>query len=74
MKPQNAAAPSKSRGSRSRKLTAELDELQDIKRLLILLLQANKVSQPQIAKTLGITDRQVRRLLNPGGERDDREA
>lgn len=49
-------------------MTSELKELQDIKRLLILLLQANKVAQPEIAKALGITDRQVRRLLNPKAE------
>lgn len=50
-------------------MSDELKELQDIKRLLILLLQANKVSQPEIGKALGISDRQVRNLLNPKGEK-----
>jgi transcriptional antiterminator len=45
-------------------LTGELKELQDIKRLLILLLQANKVSQPEIAKALGVSDRHLRRLMS----------
>lgn len=55
-------------------MSGETKELQDIKRLLILLLQANKVKQPEIAKALGITDRQVRRLINsrerPNAEED----
>ena len=50
-------------------MNEELKELRDIKKLLILLLQANKVSQPEIAKTLGISDRRVRQLLNPKGDK-----
>ena len=46
-------------------MSKELKELQDIKKLLILLLQANKVTQPEIAKTLGISDRRIRQLLSP---------
>lgn len=53
-------------------MSAELKELRDIKRLLILLLEANKVGQQEIADALGISDRRVRQLLNPkGGESDD---
>jgi predicted ArsR family transcriptional regulator len=55
-------------------MNSETKELQDIKKLLMLLLQANKVSQTEIAKALGITDRQVRRLLNPRGEKDAEES
>lgn len=54
-------------------MSAEFKELQDIKRLLILLLQANKVSQPEIAKALGVSDRRVRQLLNPKGEKSAEE-
>jgi biotin operon repressor len=43
-------------------LSAELKELRDIKRLLILLLEANKVSQQDIADALGVSDRRVRQL------------
>jgi len=49
-------------------MSEELKELEDIKRLLILLLQANKVNQTDIGKALGITDRQVRNLLNQKGD------
>lgn len=54
-------------------MSAELKELRDIKRLLILLAQANKVSQQEIAKALGISDRRVRQLINPKGQGDAEE-
>lgn len=54
-------------------MSAELKELRDIKRLLILLLEANKVSQQDIANALGVSDRRVRQLINPGELRETKE-
>jgi predicted transcriptional regulator len=45
--------------------TEQLKELQSIKRLLILLLMKNKVSQEEIAKALGVDQSVVSRLINP---------
>ncbi len=43
----------------------ELEELRDIKKLMILLLEANEVGQDEIAGALGVTQSAVSHLLNP---------
>ena len=40
-----------------------VDEFRDIKKLLVLIAIKNKASQTEVAKILGISDRQVRNLL-----------
>lgn len=44
-------------------------ELRDIKRLLVLLLQANKVDQGTISKALGVSQPAVSQMMNPKGKR-----
>lgn len=51
-------------------MSEELKELRNIKKLLILLLQANKVDQGVIAKTLGVSQPAVSQMLNPKGKND----
>ncbi|MGD0477739.1 MAG: hypothetical protein ABSB29_06195 [Nitrososphaerales archaeon] len=51
----------------------EIDELRDIKKLLILLLKANDVDQRDVARVLGITEGRVSQILNPKGEKDVKE-
>jgi DNA-directed RNA polymerase specialized sigma subunit len=51
-------------------MSEELKELKDIKKLLILLLKANKVDQKEIAAVLGVTEGRVSQLLNPKGKKD----
>jgi predicted XRE-type DNA-binding protein len=48
----------------------ELKELRDIKKLLILLLEANDVDQGEIAGALGVTQSAVSHLLNPKEKKD----
>ena len=53
-------------------MSAELKELRDIKRLLILLLEAHEVNQKEIAAALGNSDRRVRQLVSQqGGDSDE---
>jgi predicted transcriptional regulator len=52
---------------------SETKELRDIKKLLILLLQANKVDQREIAKVLGITQPAISMMLNPKEKKDAKE-
>ena len=51
----------------------ELEELKDIKKLLILLLEANDVDQDDIADALGVTQSAVSHLLNPKEKRHAKE-
>jgi predicted XRE-type DNA-binding protein len=51
-------------------LSEELKELRNIKKLLILLLQANKVDQREIAKVLGLTQQSISLMLNPKGKKN----
>jgi DNA-directed RNA polymerase specialized sigma subunit len=50
-------------------MSEELKELRDIKKLLILLLKANKVDQREIAEVLGLTEGRISQLLNPKGKK-----
>jgi predicted transcriptional regulator len=54
-------------------MSDELRELRNIKKLLILLLQANEVDQGAIAKTLGVSQPAVSQMLNPKGKADAQE-
>ncbi len=54
-------------------MSDELKELRNIKKLLILLLEANKVDQREIAKALGISQPAVSQMLNPKGNKDAEE-
>lgn len=51
----------------------ELKELRDIKKLLILLLEANDVDQRKIAAALGVTQSAISHLVNPKGEKGAKE-
>ena len=51
----------------------ELKELRDIKKLLILLLESQKVDQDEIAKALGVTQSAVSHLINPKGVKGAKE-
>ncbi|MDV3278687.1 MAG: hypothetical protein LYZ69_09545 [Nitrososphaerales archaeon] len=51
-------------------MTDELNELRDIKKLLVLLLQANKVDQGNIAKALGVKQPAVSKMLSRKGKKD----
>ena len=46
-------------------MTEQLEELRAIKKLLILLLLKNKVGQEEIAKTLGVDQSSVSRMVTP---------
>ena len=52
-------------------MTAELKELRNIKRLLILLLQANEVDQKDIAKALRVSQPAVSQMLNSKDAKDE---
>ena len=52
-------------------MTEELKELKNIKKLLILLLQENKVDQKDIARALGVSQPAVSQMLNPKETKDD---
>lgn len=51
-------------------MSEELKELRTIKKLLVLLLSKNKATNVEIAKTLGVDESAVRRMLNPRDERN----
>jgi len=55
-------------------VTEELEELRNIKKLLILLLKANDVDQREVAKVLGVTPGRVSQLMNPKGSPEVEEA
>jgi len=54
-------------------MNEELAELRQIKKLLILLLRANKVDQREIAKVLGVTESAISHMLKPKGKRNAEE-
>ena len=51
-------------------MTEDLKELRNIRKLLILLLTANKVDQGEIAKVLGVKQPAISKMLNPKEEKD----
>ncbi len=55
------------------KVSEELKELRNIRKLLILLLRANEVGQDEIAKALGVTQPAISQMLNPKGKKDAEE-
>ncbi len=55
-------------------MSDELRELRNIKKLLILLLQAHEVDQGNIAKALGISQPAVSQMMNPRGKKSGEEA
>jgi predicted ArsR family transcriptional regulator len=54
-------------------MSEELKELRTIKKLLVLLLTKNEATNVEIAKTLGVDESVVRRILSPRGEKDPKE-
>jgi predicted XRE-type DNA-binding protein len=46
-------------------MNEELKELRDIKKILILLAEANEVDQEEIATALGVSSSAISHLLNP---------
>lgn len=48
----------------------ELDELRQIKKLMILLCRANDVDQREIAKVLGVTESAISHMLKPKAEKN----
>ena len=55
-------------------MTNELEELRNIKKLLILLLKANDVDQRDVARVLGVTEGRVSQMLNPKAEKIEKES